>query len=84
MGMVANLVECSKRNMESMGSGVQLHGRSVMCCNSGIWKEFIIRCSCIHLFIQTISIAPLQVHFYPEALPTQRGYCAEAPQATVS
>src|SRR6218665_4136180 len=27
-------------------------------------------------FIQTISIAPLQVHFYSEALPTQHGYCA--------
>src|SRR6218665_3660935 len=27
-------------------------------------------------FIQTISIAPLQAHFYSEALPTQHGYCA--------
>ena len=27
-------------------------------------------------FIRTISIAPLQVHFYSEALPTQHGYCA--------
>ena len=27
-------------------------------------------------FIQTISIAPLQVHYYSEALPTQHGYCA--------
>ena len=42
----------------------------------------------IHSFIQAISIAPLQVHYYSEALPTQHGYCAEfhteAPQATVS
>jgi len=30
----------------------------------------------IHSFIQTISTAPLQVNFYPEALPTQHGYCA--------
>src|SRR6218665_54464 len=30
----------------------------------------------IHLFIQIISIAPLQVHYYSEALPTQHGYCA--------
>src|SRR6218665_815902 len=30
----------------------------------------------IHSFIQTISIAPLQVHFYSEALPTQQGYFA--------
>src|SRR6218665_1713563 len=30
----------------------------------------------VHSFIQTISIAPLQVHFYSEALPTQHGYCA--------
>ena len=29
-------------------------------------------------FIQTISIAPLQVHFYSEALPTQHGYCDTA------
>src|SRR6218665_2296951 len=27
-------------------------------------------------FIQTISIASLQVHYYSEALPTQHGYCA--------
>jgi len=26
-------------------------------------------------FIQSISIAPLQVHYYTEALPTQHGYC---------
>ena len=26
-------------------------------------------------FIQAISIAPLQVHYYSEALPTQHGYC---------
>src|SRR6218665_502002 len=30
----------------------------------------------IHSLIQTISIAPLQVHVYSEALPTQHGYCA--------
>ena len=30
----------------------------------------------IHSFIQTISIAPLKVQFYSEALPTQPGYCA--------
>jgi len=29
-----------------------------------------------HSFIQTISIAPLQVHYYSEALPTQHGYSA--------
>ena len=29
----------------------------------------------IHSFIHDISIAPLQVHHYPEALPTQHGYC---------
>src|SRR6218665_3746253 len=28
-----------------------------------------------HSFIQAISIAPLQVHYYSEALPTQHGYC---------
>src|SRR6218665_2442177 len=29
----------------------------------------------LRLFIQDISIAPLQVHYYSEALPTQHGYC---------
>ena len=29
----------------------------------------------IHSFIQAISIAPLQVHYYSEALPTQDGFC---------
>jgi len=28
-----------------------------------------------HSFIQSISIVPLQVHYYSEALPTQHGYC---------
>ena len=32
--------------------------------------------SFIHSFIQANSIAPLQVHYYSEALPTQHGYCA--------
>jgi len=30
----------------------------------------------LYSFIHTISIAPLQVHYYSEALPTQHGYCA--------
>ena len=34
------------------------------------------RCSGIHSFIQTISIAPLQAHFYSVALQTQHGYYA--------
>ena len=29
-------------------------------------------------FIQAISIAPLQVHYYSAALPTQHGYCVGA------
>ena len=28
-----------------------------------------------HSFIQAISIAPLQAHYYSEALPTQHGHC---------
>src|SRR6218665_470478 len=36
----------------------------------GMWNCLINR------FIQAISIAPLQVRYYSEALPTQRGYCA--------
>ena len=30
----------------------------------------------VHSFIQAISKAPLQIHCYSEALPTQHGYCA--------
>jgi len=30
---------------------------------------------CNLIFIQAISKAPLQVHYYSEALPTQHGYC---------
>jgi len=29
----------------------------------------------LHSFIQAISTAPRQVHYYSEALPTQHGYC---------
>jgi len=29
----------------------------------------------IHSFIQAVSIAPLQVHYYSEELPTQHGDC---------
>ena len=36
----------------------------------------LLSASLIGSFIQTISIGPLQVHFYSEALPTQHGYCA--------
>src|SRR6218665_708320 len=35
-------------------------------------------------FIQTISMAPLQVHFYSEALPTQHGYCAGVSRRSVT
>jgi len=46
----------------------------------------------LHSFIQAISIVPLQVHYYSEALPTQHGDCvytvsefhAESLQAIVS
>ena len=40
--------------------------------------------SFIHSFIQANSIAPLQVLYYSEALPTQNGYCVEAPQTIAS
>src|SRR6218665_1169932 len=36
-----------------------------------------VRVSFIHSFIQAISIAPPQVHYYSEALHTQHGYCVE-------
>ena len=38
----------------------------------------------IHSFIQAISIAPLQVHCYSEALLIQDEFHAEAPLAAVS
>ena len=39
------------------------------------YLRLIFSASFIHLFIPDISIAPLQVHYYSEALPTQHGYC---------
>src|SRR6218665_3331726 len=38
----------------------------------------------IHSFIQTISIAPLQVHYYPEALSTQHEYCVGISRQSVT
>ena len=35
----------------------------------------IVTMGVFYSFIQPISIAPLQVHYYSEALPTQHGYC---------
>jgi len=41
-----------------------------------IWsRNMLFIHSFIHSFIQAISLAPLQVHYYSEALPTQHGYC---------
>ena len=37
--------------------------------------SFILLAVFIHSFIRAISIAPLKVHYYSEALPTQHGYC---------
>ena len=48
----------------------------------------LTRSQLINSFILAISIVPLQVHYYSEALPTQHDtvseYHSEAPQATVS
>jgi|SRR6218665_367020 len=50
--------------------------------------SFIEFLQMVHSFIQAISTAPLQVHYYSEALPTQHGYCvgfhAEVPEAIAS
>jgi len=52
---------------------------------SGNTDEFKVKIhSFIHSFIQTISIAPLQVHFYSEALLTQHGYCAGVSRRSAS
>jgi len=40
------------------------------------WHHVRFRCYVIHSScIQAISIAPLQAHYYSEALPTQHGIC---------
>ena len=38
-----------------------------------------VLCFLAYSFIQAIYIAPLQVHYYSEALQTQHGYCAGIP-----
>ena len=43
--------------------------------SSGELHSAFILCISIHSFIHSISIAPLQVHYYSEAFPTQHGYC---------
>src|SRR6218665_401139 len=40
--------------------------------------------SFILLFIQAISIAPLQVRYYSEVLPTQHGYCVGVSRRSAS
>src|SRR6218665_1177988 len=40
---------------------------AVMYCNCSLYNT-------IYSFFQAISIAPLQVHYYSEALPTEHGY----------
>ena len=40
--------------------------------------------SLLHSSIEAISIAPLQVHYYPEALPTQQGYCVGVSRRSVT
>ena len=37
-----------------------------------------------NLFVQAISIAPLQVLYYSEALPTQHGYCVRVSRQSVT
>ena len=38
----------------------------------------------MHSLIHSISIAPLQVHYYSVALPAQHGFCVGVSQATAS
>jgi len=37
-----------------------------------------------HSFIQAICIAPLQVDFYSESLPTPHGYCVGVPRRSAT
>jgi len=48
-----------------------LHRLAVFSCMLLNWLPILLIHSFIYSFIQAISIAPLQVHYYSEALPTQ-------------
>src|SRR6218665_3566154 len=56
-------------------------------CNEFIWRSNYCITYGISFWLFIISIAPLQVHYYSEALPTTAGYCAgvsrRSAQATV-
>ena len=69
------------------GLSRHLGGYCVLCKDLEPVSHSPVTHSFIHSFIQAISIAPLQVHCYSEALPTQDTlleFHAEAPQATAS
>src|SRR6218665_877636 len=55
---------------------LSLAGTSVE-CQIGLSRTIIllINSKFIHSSIQDISIVPLQLHYYSEALPSQHGYC---------
>src|SRR6218665_3426396 len=40
--------------------------------------------SFVHSFIQAISISPLPINYYSEALPTQHGYCSGISRRSVT
>ena len=54
------------------------HRKCFQCyrCQRQLRSNSISLAYIIHSFIQAISIAPLQVHYYIEALLTKHGYCA--------
>src|SRR6218665_2340929 len=56
-----------------------MHGNSkCMQCYYFVKVDLVVFCNLENSssFIQAISLAPLQVRYYSEVLPTQHGYCA--------
>ena len=51
------------------------HPISSQCCSQTYCSPKFSYIFLFHSFIQAISIAPLQVHYYSETLQTQHGYC---------
>ena len=75
---VTELEKCEQ--VKSGASGMLSFWLKRLTCNEGSSGSNLVRNaetvnSFIRSFIQAISIAPLRVHYYSEALPTQHGYC---------
>ena len=56
----------------------------ILCMYVRILYMYEYMCVYIHLFIQAIYIAPLQAHYFSEALPMQHGYCVGVSRRSVT